>query len=126
MSEQAARDVSTSNRRGFWVTVGLLVALVALWLLPMIVAPAPKGADEHFLGTDAQATEMVEDTGYEPWFNSIFAPASEVESGLFALQAAIGSGILFFVIGHFHGRTRAERAIAQQSVGRPVSGPGEH
>ena len=41
------------------------------------------------------ATELVQESepGYEPWFASVFSPSSkEVESGLFALQAALGGG----------------------------------
>ncbi|MFQ9918367.1 MAG: energy-coupling factor ABC transporter substrate-binding protein [Flavonifractor plautii] len=37
---------------------------------------------------------------YEPWFEPILEPASgEVESLLFALQAAIGAGVVGFVLG---------------------------
>ena len=38
--------------------------------------------------------------GYQPWFEPILEPASgEVESLLFALQAAVGAGIVGFVLG---------------------------
>ena len=96
--------------RSFLAPVALVVALIALWVIPMLVAP--RVGEEHFVGTDAQATEMVEDMGYEPWFAPVFSPSGEIESGLFALQAALGAGVLFYVIGYFHGRTRAEKRIS--------------
>ena len=108
MSEPRLAERSRSSR-GVLATVGLLAALVALWLIPMFVAP--DSGDERFGGADAQATEMIEQTGYEPWFAPVFEPSGEVESGLFALQAALGAGVLFYVIGFYHGRTRTEHAL---------------
>ena len=49
-----------------------------------------------------QYGELVEesDPDFEPWFQPILEPASgEVESMLFALQAAIGAGVVGFVLG---------------------------
>ncbi|MDO5498795.1 MAG: energy-coupling factor ABC transporter substrate-binding protein [Propionibacteriaceae bacterium] len=127
MSE--VRTEKPRSRRGVVATIVLLVALLALWVVPMLVAPAaPEGA-EAFAGADAQAVEMVEDTGYEPWFAPVFEPSSEVESGIFALQAAIGSGVLFFVLGYFHGRTRTERALragVTDATARPREARADH
>ena len=61
------------------------------------------------------AGELIEesDPDYEPWFQPIFEPASgEVESLLFALQAAIGSGIVCFVLG----RVTAKKPEDQKKV----------
>ena len=73
----------------------LLVAVIAavpLWLLP----------NAEFGGADGQAEEAIMELNpdYEPWFEPILEPASgEVESMLFALQAAVGSGVVCFVLG---------------------------
>lgn len=99
------------QRRGGLAVIALIAALVALWLIPMFLAPTV--GEERFPGADAQAVEMVEDTGYQPWFAPIFEPSAEVESGIFALQAALGAGVLFYVLGYFHGRHRTERATAR-------------
>ena len=74
------------------IVLVVLLAALPLWLLP----------NAEFGGADGQAEEVILETNpdYEPWFQPIFEPASgEVESLLFALQAAIGSGIVCFVLG---------------------------
>ena len=76
------------------ILIGLVIVLAAfpLWYC----------RDAEFGGADGMAGELIEESNpdYEPWFQPIFEPASgEVESLLFALQAAIGSGIVCFVLG---------------------------
>lgn len=84
-----------------WVTWALIAVVVCLFVISLIAA---SGAE--FGGTDALATEILESDGAEPWFSPLFEPAGEVESGLFALQAAIGAGLLGYVFGIFRGRSQ--------------------
>lgn len=81
------------------------------WLLiiTIIIAFSPLVflKDAEFLGADSIAEEEIQnmDSSYVPWFEAIFEPASgEVESLLFALQAAIGAGFIGYVIGLYKGR----------------------
>jgi cobalt/nickel transport protein len=72
-------------------TALLVLGVLALFAVPLLI----DGGRSEFTGTDTLAAELVraDVPGYEPWFSSVFSPSSsEVESGLFALQAALGGG----------------------------------
>ena len=77
-----------------------------LLLLTVLLVAFPLFLSGEFKGTDDRATAAIQQAvpGYEPWFKPLWHPPSdEVESLLFALQAAIGGGILGYVIGRRHG-----------------------
>ncbi|WP_409483379.1 energy-coupling factor ABC transporter substrate-binding protein [Arsenicicoccus dermatophilus] len=98
--------------RARWITLGCVLALVVLFALPFAVARGGAPDGERFGGTDSAATAAIDaaDPGYRPWFHSVFEPSSsEVESGLFAMQAAIGAGALGYVVGRLHGRRDRSR-----------------
>jgi len=102
-----------------WVTVALLACLAAVLVLSY--ALAPRGGE--FEGTDAAATAMLEDAGVRPWFEPLFAPGSaEVESGLFALQAALGAGVLGFALGNLRGRRVSTGSTGGGSTGGGSTG----
>ena len=53
--------------------------------------------------------EAIEETGFKPWFSSIWEPPSgEIESLLFALQAAIGAIIIGYAFGYWRGQGKEE------------------
>ena len=104
-------------------TIILLAAVVALAVVPLLVAG---GAE--FGGADGEAeTAITEiDSSYEPWFSSLFEPPSgEIESLLFALQAAIGAGLRFYALGYYVGRAKGETQAQERlhTPGRPIDGP---
>jgi len=75
----------------------LILTVIVILAASLIIAK-----DAEFAGTDVLAEEQIVQINpdYEPWFESPIVPASgEIESLLFALQAAIGAGIVGFVLG---------------------------
>ncbi|MDR3373489.1 MAG: energy-coupling factor ABC transporter substrate-binding protein [Ancalomicrobiaceae bacterium] len=80
--------------RSWWLIAAATLIIAAPLLLPGIGGEF-KGSDD--LGTKAIAAARPD---YQPWFQPLWKPPSvEIESMLFALQAAIGAGFLGFVIG---------------------------
>jgi cobalt/nickel transport protein len=106
------------SRRGL-VNALLVLAVIALFAVPLLV----DGGTSEYGGTDAAVTEELEADGYTPWFESVFSPAGEVESGLFALQAALGAGVLGYVLGRLHGRRKATPAPPPAPTPPPVTAP---
>ncbi len=104
------------------VNVGLLgaAALIFVACLTLGGRGATDAADEAFVGTDTAAVTSIESSHpeYKPWFDQIFAPPSaEEESGLFALQAAVGASVFGYALGVL----RRRRAVPAPASGRSVS-----
>ena len=107
-----------SARPGRRATVvnGLLLLAVLL----LVAAPLVLRGDSPFGGADARAEEVVlaDDPGFEPVARPLFeAPSAEVESGLFALQAAAGAGVLGYCLGVLRTRHQARTAAATSLPG---------
>lgn len=94
-----------NRQHGFFLGLIVLLVILPLWL---IVAPDP------FVGADVKAQALIRHIApdYVPWFDPLFAvPAGEIESLLFALQAALGAGFLGFWLG---GALMRERLLQQR------------
>jgi len=104
-------------------TLLLCAAIVLLTVLPLwlVRAPAEQAA---FGGADARAQEAIGviAPSYKPWFAPVFEPASdEIASLLFALQAAIGAG----VIGYWLGLSVARERLRRDAAPAPVNAAAE-
>ena len=90
-------------KRSTVVNLIIVVAVVALAGLPLLLV------DGEFGGADGVAAERIaaDHPDYEPWFAPLAEPSAEVASGLFALQAAVGAG----VIGYYFGVARTRRRL---------------
>lgn len=88
---------------GWGVSLLLAGLVVILAVVPLLII-----RDSEFGGADAAAVEAIGEVApdYQPWFRPLFEPpGGETESLLFAVQAAIGAG----VIGYFFGLKRGRR-----------------
>lgn len=88
----------------------LILLVVFITIIPFFVA-----RNGEFGGSDDQAEEAITqiDENYEPWFSPLFEPASgEIESLLFALQAAIGAGVIGYGIGYLKGKKKVDEKSA--------------
>ncbi len=97
----------------YYIVLLALVAVIAILPLAMY---SGMGEDEgYFGGADGAAGTAIEETGYTPWFNSIWEPPSgEIESLFFALQAAIGAIIIGYILGYFHGQAKERKRIEKE------------
>jgi cobalt/nickel transport protein len=80
--------------------------LLVLGVVLLAAVPIAIGSDTEFAGADGVAVERIDETDYRPWFAPLFEPSAETASGLFALQAAIGGGVLGYVFGVARTRRR--------------------
>ena len=81
-----------------WKKNGLLLALVLL----LVAIPLLTIKDSEFGGTDDGAGNAIKaiTPEYKPWTSPIYElPGTEMQTLLFSLQAAIGAGIVGFILG---------------------------
>ncbi len=87
--------------------IAMLMAALLIVAIPFFLYSG-KG-EGYFSGSDDKASQAIEQTGYQPWVSSIWKPPnSEMESLLFALQAAIGALIIGYFIGYYTGKRKIE------------------
>ena len=78
----------------------LLLVAAAIVVLPLVLTD-----NAEFGGSDGQAQGVIDEAGYQPWFEPLWTPPSkEIESLLFSLQAALGAGLLGYYVGLRRGR----------------------
>ncbi|MEG4274685.1 MULTISPECIES: energy-coupling factor ABC transporter substrate-binding protein [unclassified Microcoleus] len=85
----------------------LVIAVIALAVIPLVFVRGEYG------GSDGEAQKAIAEIQpeYQPWFNHFFEPASgEIESLLFATQAALGAGVIGYAIGLYKGRSQRQKS----------------
>lgn len=87
----------------------ILLLLAVLVALAPLLLPLPQELAEPFAGADAQAEALIVAThpDYQRWFEPLWEPPSgEIATLLFALQAALGGGLLGYYFGLRRGQSR--------------------
>ena len=89
---------------------GWLLLLAAMLVVGSVLLGSRREGAE-FAGSDGQAMEAVAaiQPDYQPWFRLIWEPPPEIASGLFALQAALGAGVLGYYLGFKRGQAQGRR-----------------
>jgi cobalt/nickel transport protein len=92
-----------------YITISVLVLFIAAF------AYTSSTGNHEWSGADDKPEAVIDDlTGgsYQPWAESIWTPPSgEIESLLFALQAAFGSIIIGYFLGYYRGLAKARSAL---------------
>ncbi len=105
-----------------------IIALLVILAFFGAFAYVSSTGHHEWSGADSQAENVITKlTGgaYQPWFQSIYKPpSSEIESLLFALQAAIGSLIIGYFLGYYRALAKVKAAQAsEEKEGKPDARP---
>jgi cobalt/nickel transport protein len=91
----------------------MIFGVVVLAMGPLLTFQGKK-----FRATDSNNSTAIEEIqpGYKPWFEPVVKPSGgEIETFLFASQAAIGAGITGYVMGLYKGRSEGKRSSKRKS-----------
>jgi cobalt/nickel transport protein len=89
----------------------LLAAVLILSVIPLLL-PVSDGLKEPFAGADdrGKAVIVASHLDYTPWFKPLWEPPSEeIVNLLFALQGALGAGLLGYYIGFKRGQAQGRQ-----------------
>lgn len=108
------------NRRNLWLILAVIaISALPLWLVQKPAPDADGKTAEIFTGADDKAKDLIGSINpdYTPWFSSLIEPASgEIASLLFALQAALGAGVIGYWLGVSVTREKMRREAEQKKT----------
>ncbi|MEF9990541.1 MAG: energy-coupling factor ABC transporter substrate-binding protein [Romboutsia sp.] len=102
---------SKSKTKQNIILLGLTILLI---IFPLVFN---KGAE--YGGADGEAEDLIGEVApdYEPWFSPLYEPPSgEIESLLFSVQAALGSGGICYYLGYRSGKKSKIKNIEKDTT----------
>lgn len=102
---ETAKGKKDGRRRPLMLAGFLLLLLVSTFYFAQA-----QHEDGSFTGTDEEAAALIRESGsaYEPWFSGLWETPGALEGPLFALQAALGAGVVGYCLGYLRGRRKGE------------------
>jgi cobalt/nickel transport protein len=105
-----------------------LIALVVVLAFVGTFAYVSSTGQHEWGGADDMPENVINDLthgSYNPWFNNVWEPPSpEIESLLFALQAAFGAIIIGYFLGYYRAMAKmSAAAIPVEQDGEPNARP---
>ena len=93
-------------------TAIMLLIIIVLVAFPLLFESKAVSAPS----SDDQGPAWILSTGYIPWVHPLWEPPnSDMEAGLFALQAALGAGIMGYVFGIWHVQAKIRKKEEEQN-----------
>lgn len=102
-----AVNKNSRDKKKYMVNIILLIIVLVLSFSPIFIL-----RDAEFAGSDQKAEGIIMEINneYKPWFHALWEPPSgEIESLLFALQAALGAGFIGYYFGYLQGKRKGGR-----------------
>lgn len=93
-------------------TIVILIVIAIIFIVPFVMYNGLGEDEGYFGGSDDSGSEYIEQNNpdYQPWAEVVWEPPSgEIESLLFALQAAIGGLIFGYVFGMYNTQRKAKK-----------------
>lgn len=106
------------GRNGWLLLAVVLISALPLWFYQ------PADGEAAFAGADDKAQQQISQLApdYQPWLKPLLTPASpEIASLLFALQAALGAGVMGYWLGCAVTRQRLQATSAENTPGFAIA-----
>ena len=100
---------------GLWNKRNILFVVIICGLVayPLLFNPSSVSG----LGSDDAGPAYMLAHGYHPWVTYLWTPPnSDIEAGLFALQAALGAGKMGYIFGIWHAQARMRKKEESKEV----------
>lgn len=102
-----------------------IITLVVIGTFLAIFAYTSLMGVHEWGGADDQPEEVIQkltNGGFKPWFPNVWTPPShEIESLLFAVQAAVGSLVIGYFLGYYRGLAKGARERGAQKKAKRVA-----